>query len=80
MHQLLDVHLEKDQCRVGNKDDRQCLNMFRKAAINLIKNFKLHNNSKPLSPILCLSALWIHSKFGGLLLKIDFRGLLLLIA
>ena len=46
MHQLLDVHLEKDQCRVGNKDDRQCLNMFRKAAINLIKNFKLRNNSK----------------------------------
>lgn len=46
MHWLLDVHFEEDWCRVANKDVQQCLNMFRKAAINLIKNFKIRNNSK----------------------------------
>ncbi|WP_051541112.1 hypothetical protein [Ruminococcus albus] len=46
MHWLLDVHFEEDWCRVENKDVQQCLNMFRKAAINLIKNFKNRNNSK----------------------------------
>ena len=46
MHWLLDVHFEEDWCRVESKDVQQCLNMFRKAAINLIKNFKLRNNSK----------------------------------
>ena len=46
MHWLLDVHFEEDQCRIESKDVQRSLNMFRKAAINLIKNFKNHNNSK----------------------------------
>ena len=46
MHWLLDVHFEEDWCRIESKDVQQCLNMFRKAAINLIKNFKNRNNSK----------------------------------
>ena len=35
-----------DWCRIESKDVQQSLNMFRKAAINLIKNFKNRNNSK----------------------------------
>ena len=46
MHWLLDVHFEEDWCRVESKDVQQCLNMFRKSAINLIKNFKMRNNSR----------------------------------
>ena len=46
MHWLLDVHFEEDWCRIESKDVQQSLNMFRKAAINLIKNFKNRNNSK----------------------------------
>ena len=46
MHWLLDVHFEEDWCRVESKDVQQSLNMFRKAAINFIKNFKNRNNSK----------------------------------
>lgn len=46
MHWLLDVHFEEDWCRIESKAVQQCLNMFRKAAINLIKRFKSSNNSK----------------------------------
>ena len=46
MHWLLDVHFKEDWCRIESKDAQQCLNMFRNAAINLIKNFKSRNNSK----------------------------------
>ena len=46
MHWLLDVHFEEDWCRIESKDVQQSLNMFKKAAINLIKNFKNRNNSK----------------------------------
>ena len=46
MHWLLDVHFEEDWCRIESKEVQQCLNMFRKAAINLIKRFKTRNNSK----------------------------------
>mgnify|MGYP004531831409 CR=1 FL=1 len=46
MHWLLDVHFEEDWCRVESKAVQQCLNMFRKAAINLIKRFKSSVNSK----------------------------------
>jgi predicted transposase YbfD/YdcC len=46
MHYLLDVHFEEDWCRVENKNVQQALNMFRKAAINLIKQFKSKTNSK----------------------------------
>lgn len=37
MHWLLDVHFEEDWCLVEDKAVQQHLNMFRKAAINLIK-------------------------------------------
>jgi predicted transposase YbfD/YdcC len=46
MHWLLDVHFEEDWCRIESKAVQQCLNMFRKVAINLIKRFKSSNNSK----------------------------------
>lgn len=46
MHWLLDVHLEEDWCRVESKAVQQNLNMFRKAAINLIKLFKTSSSSK----------------------------------
>ena len=46
MHWLLDVHFEEDWCRIESKAVQQCLNMFRKAAINLIKRFKSSNDSK----------------------------------
>lgn len=46
MHWLLDVHFEEDWCRIESKAVQQCLNMFRKTAINLIKRFKFSNNSK----------------------------------
>ena len=46
MHWLLDVHFEEDWCRIESKEVQQCLNMFRKVAINLIKRFKSSNDSK----------------------------------
>lgn len=46
MHWLLDVHFEEDWCRVEDKTVQQNLNMFRKAAINLIKKFKSRIESK----------------------------------
>ncbi len=53
MHWLLDVHFEEDWCRITSKEVQQCLNMFRKAAINLIKNFKMRNNSKTAIQSIC---------------------------
>lgn len=46
MHWLLDVHFEEDWCLVEDKTVQQHLNMFRKAAINLIKLFKSRTESK----------------------------------
>lgn len=46
MHWLLDVHFEEDLCRVESKAVQQNLNMFRKAAINLIMLFKTSSGSK----------------------------------
>lgn len=46
MHWLLDVHFEEDWCQVEDKIVQQNLNMFRKAAINLIKLFKSRTKSK----------------------------------
>lgn len=46
MHWILDVHFEEDWCRIENKAVQQSLNMFRKAAVNLVKQFKTRNNSK----------------------------------
>lgn len=53
MHWILDVHFDEDWCRIENKAVQQSLNMFRKAAVNLIKQFKMRNNSKqPISHIM----------------------------
>ena len=53
MHWILDVHFEEDWCRIENKAVQQSLNMFRKAAVNLVKQFKSRNNSKlPISHIM----------------------------
>jgi len=46
MHWLLDVHFEEDWCLIADKTVQQHLNMFRKAAINLIKLFKSRTKSK----------------------------------
>ena len=53
MHWLLDVHFEEDWCRVEDKVVQQHLNMFRKAAINLIRLFKSRTESnKAISKIM----------------------------
>lgn len=46
MHFLLDVHFEEDWCRVEDKSLQENLNIFRKAAINFIKQFKTATGSK----------------------------------
>lgn len=46
MHWMLDVHFEEDWCLIEDKVLQQHLNMFRKAAINLIKLFKSRTKSK----------------------------------
>ena len=53
MHWLLDVHFEEDWCLIENKEVQQHLNMFRKAAINLVKIFKSKTDcKKPISNIM----------------------------
>lgn len=46
MHWLLDMHFEEDWCHVEDKNIQQNLNILRKAAINLIKQFKNKTQSK----------------------------------
>lgn len=46
MHWLLDVHFAEDWCRVEDKTVQSNLNIFRKAAINIIKLFKATTKSK----------------------------------
>lgn len=46
MHWLLDVHYCEDQCRIGDKNIQQNLNMSRKLAINLIKQHKERTESR----------------------------------
>jgi len=46
MYWLLDVHFEEDLCRIEDKRMQQHLNMFRKAAINMIKLYKSRSKSK----------------------------------
>ena len=46
MYWLLDVHFEEDWCLVEDKAVQQYFNMFRKAAINLIKLFKERTKTK----------------------------------
>lgn len=53
MHWLLDVHFEEDWCLIEDKVLQQHLNMFRKAAINLIRLFKSKTESnKAISKIM----------------------------
>lgn len=53
MHWLLDVHFCEDFCRVDNQNVQQNLNILRKCAINLIKQFKVTTSSKrPISNIM----------------------------
>lgn len=46
MHWLLDVHFEEDFCRVEDVNIQQNLNMIRKLALNIIKQYKSTVNSK----------------------------------
>jgi predicted transposase YbfD/YdcC len=46
MHWLLDVHYREDFCRVEDKDIQKNLNIVRKIALNVIKDFKNRTNSK----------------------------------
>ncbi len=53
MHWLLDVHFEEDWCRIEDKTVQQNPNIFRKAAVNLIKLFKSRTETKrPISNIM----------------------------
>lgn len=53
MHWLLDVHFEEDDCRVENRNIQQNLNMLRKLALNLIKQYKEKSAVKrPVSKIM----------------------------
>ena len=53
MHWLLDIHYSEDFCRIVNQTIQQNLNMLRKFALNLIKQFKTKSNSKrPISQIM----------------------------
>ena len=46
MHWFLDVHFEEDFCRVEDKNIQQNLNMLRKLALNIIKQYKSSYKSK----------------------------------
>jgi len=53
MHWILDVHFSEDFCRIVNKTIQQNLNMLRKFALSLIKQFKANTCSKrPISQIM----------------------------
>lgn len=67
MHWLLDVHFEEDWCRVEDNAVQQHLNMFRKAAINLIKLFKSRSNSNKAISQIMLDCLIDFSSILGVL-------------
>ena len=53
MHWLLDTHFSEDYCRVEDMTVQRNLNILRKCAINLIKQFKQKSSSKrPISNIM----------------------------
>ena len=53
MHYMLDVHFDEDRCKVQDKNTHQTLNIFRKIALNLLKEYKNQSESKkPLSNIM----------------------------
>lgn len=50
MHCRLDVYFEEDWCRIEDKKVQQNLNMIRKVAFNLIKEYKTgHKSKRPIS-------------------------------
>ena len=53
MHWILDVHYSEDFYRIVNRTVQQNLNMLRKFALSIIKQFKAVSDSKrPLSHII----------------------------
>ena len=53
MHWLLDVHFEEDYLRVANQTLQENVNLLRKFALNMIRQFKDHTSSKrPVSKIM----------------------------
>jgi hypothetical protein len=53
MHWLLDVHFGEDFCQVRDENVNQCLNIFRKIALNAIRSYKNESGSKlPLSKLM----------------------------
>ena len=53
MHWLLDVHYQEDYCRVENRTIQQNLNLLRKFALNIVKQYKTRTSSKrPISNIM----------------------------
>lgn len=46
MHWLLDVHFGEDFCRVEDRDIQENLNMLRKLAISIIRQYKEGTGSK----------------------------------
>ncbi len=53
MHWILDVHCSEDYCRIVSKTIQQNLNMLRKFALSLMKQFKAITSSKhPVSQIM----------------------------
>ncbi len=58
MHWILDVHFSEDYCRIVNRTIQQNLNMLRKFALSIIKQFKAKTNSnRPISQIMFLCLL-----------------------
>lgn len=53
LHWLLDIHFDEDSCRIEDKNIQQNLNMLRKIALNLIKQYQSRASSKrPISKIM----------------------------
>lgn len=53
MHWLLDVHFNEDKTRVWDMNVQKILNIMRKIALNLARDFKAKTNAKiPISGIL----------------------------
>jgi len=46
MHWILDVHFSEDYCRIVNRTVQQNLNILKKFALSIIKQFKANINSK----------------------------------
>ena len=46
MHWLLDVHYSEDYCRIENRTIQQNLNLLRKFALSILKQYKTRSSSK----------------------------------